>query len=267
MMKKRFFTAGIVVLVLSFLLSGCTHYGNYRSHTQLMTVDERDGQIVFRLFEEYLIYNPAEQSLSMEEAEWDYGPETILSGDTFPRGWLDVAEGYEGLKEQVLSFAVNKKDPLVHALAWEQDGIVYGFCNVYKATTGYLSGGGQCDVKHIVRAVLFSYERETDTFTVKEELKKSVVVAYDGENAVYYKSKEYFSKRESGTPVKICDDVAFDTGMTSYGYARFFFGGGYCILFFNYDKGNPKKQYHLYILTTMEGEKLAELKIMNPYDL
>lgn len=249
------------------LLSGCALYGNDRSRTSLMTVENSDGQIVFRIFEELLVYDASTQSLRKEEAEWTEGPATVLRGDTFPRGELTAAEGYEGLKEKVLAYANNPEDPLITALAWEQGGAVYGFCNVYKSATGFLSGGGQIDTKHIIRAILFRYEKETDTFTETGELKKCVVVAYDGEHAVYFKNREYFSKSGNAEPVKICDDEAFDTGMTSYGYARFHFGGGYCVFFFNHDKGNPKKQYHLYLLTTMAGEKLAELKIMNPYDL
>ena len=266
-MKKRLFAAFITILVSAILLVGCTFYGNDRSGTQLMEVETGEGQIAFRLANERLVYDTSTKSLRLEEAEWDYGPQAVLHGDTFPRGVLQAEEGYEALKEQALAFAVNAEDPLVHALAWDKDGTVYGFCNVYKSATGYLSGGGQIDTRHIVRAVLFTYDKETQVLTIKEELKKCVVVAYDGENAIYFRDREYFSKRESGTPVKICNDEAFDTGMTSYGYARFYFGGGYCVLFFNYDKGNPKKQYHLYVLATMQGEKLAELKIINPYDL
>ena len=264
-MKKRLFAAVAIVLFTAVCFSGCALYGNDRSHTNLMEVVEDGSQIVFRLSDESLRYDPATRTISKEDTEWTEGPETVLKGDTFPRGVLETKEGYEELSEQVKALAKNPDDPLIHALAWEQDGCVYGFCNVYSKTTGFLSGGGQCDTKHIVRAVLFTYEDET--LTVKEELEKCVVVAYDGNHAIYFHNREYFSKTANGEPNKICKDEAFDTGMTSYGYARFCFGGGYCILFFNHDKGNAKKQYHLYILATMAGEKLAELRIVNPYQL
>ena len=264
-MKKRLLAVAAIALVAVISLSGCALYGNDRSHTSLMEVTQDGQQIVFRLLDERLLYDPSTQTLSKEEAEWDYGPETVLKGDTFPRGTLEAKEGYEPLCEQVKALALNPEDPLIHALAWEQNGTVYGFCNVYSKATGFLSGGGQCDTKHIVRAVLFTYENET--LTIKEEIASSVVVAYDGTHVIFFHDREYFSKSEGGEPKFICDDVAFDTGMTSYGYARFYFGGGYCVLFFNYDKGNAKKQYHLYVLATMAGEKLAELRIKNPYDL
>ena len=264
-MKNRIFAATAITLIAAMLLSGCTLYGNDRSRTSLMQVTQDGEQIIFQLYEERLIYDTSTQTLSKEEAEWTQGPETVLDGDTFPRGVLEAKEGYEPLEEQVKALALKKEEPLIHALAWEQDGLVYGFCNVYSKTTGFLSGGGQCDTKHIVRAVLFTYENET--LTVQEELNQCVVVAYDGTHVVYFNNREHFSKRTGGEPVKICNDEAFDTGVTSYGYARFHFGGGYCILFFNHDKGNAKKQFHLYILATMAGDKLAELRIMNPYDL
>ena len=264
-MKRRFSAAAAVALIAVMLLSGCALYGNDRSSTSLMEVTEDgDGQrIICRLGEEQLIFDTAAKTLSVEETEWTQVPETVLRGDTFPRGALEAKEGYEPLAEQVKSFAVKSDDPLIHALAWEQDGTIYGFCNVYSKATGFLSGGGQIDTKHIVRAVLFTYENES--LIVNETIDRSVVVAYDGTSAIYFRDREYFSKSEGGTPKQICKDEAYDTGVTSYGYARFYFNSRYCVMFFNHDKGNSKKQYHLYILTTITGDKLGELRITNPY--
>ena len=264
-MKKRIFTAAAIVFTAAISLSGCALYGNDRSATSLMEVIEDGERIVCRLYEEQVIFDTATQTLSVEEAEGTQPPETVLRGDTFPRGTLEAKEGYVPLGEQVKALALKQNDPLVHALAWEQNGTVYGFCNVYSKTTGFLSGGGQCDTKHIVRAVLFTYEDET--LIVNETIDRSVVVAYDGENAIYFKNKAYYSKGKSGEAKLICHDEAFDTGLTSYGYARFYFNSRYCVMFFNHDKGNAKKQYHLYVLTTLTGDKLGELRITNPYDL
>lgn len=264
-MKKRIFTAAAIILAAAISLSGCALYGNDRSGTSLMEVIEDGERIICRLYEEQLIFDTATQTLSVEEAEWTQTPETVLRGDTFPRGALEAKEGYEPLGEQVKALALKQNDPLIHALAWEQNGTVYGFCNVYSRATGFLSGGGQCDTKHIVRAVLFTYEDAT--LIVNETIDRSVVVAYDGENAIYFKNKAYYSKSKSGEAKLICHDEAFDTGITSYGYARFYFNSRYCVMFFNHDKGNAKKQYHLYVLTTIGGDKLGELRITNPYDL
>ena len=266
-MKKHFFAVAAVALVAATLLSGCALYGNDRSGTSLMEVTEdSDAQrIICRLGEEQLIFDTATQALSVEETEWTQGPETILKGDTFPRGVLKAKEGYEPIIEQVTALALKPDDPLVHALAWEQQGTVYGFCNVYSKATGFLSGGGQCDTKHIVKAVLFTYEN--DTLIVREQLDGCVVVAYDGTNAIYFKDRVYYSKGEDGAAKQICNDEAFDTGTTSYGYARFYFNDRFCVMFFNHDKGNAKTQYHLYILTTLTGDVLAELRILNPYNL
>lgn len=260
-MKKIRILLVFVLSICLLLIGGCAFYGNDRSSTFLIDVEERGEQIVFSLPERALVYERADGTLEFTEGSIEL-PAVVLEGANFPRYLLSAAEGYESLREKIIYHAdkIYPQDgcePLLSALAYETGGAVYGFFNVYSSSTGLLSGGGQIDAKRIVSGVLFTFKRETESFTIIEVLDRSVIVAFDGASAVFFKDRTYYSESIGGEVVEICEDEAYDTGFTAYSYARFYFGGGYCIFYFHRDMGRDR--YDKYILVTMRGEKLAEL--------
>ena len=261
-MKKHRFLSLLLLVVFALPLGGCALYGNDRSTVSLMTVEEREDGLAFVLTEDTtLLYDSAEGKLSLLE-EGAKPSEPILDGSTIGNHLLIAAEGFETLRESVIEYAQDVYaqedgyEPLVTALAYKENGAVYGFCNVYRSATGFLSGGGQIDAKKIVRGMTFSYCMETEELTVSEEFDKCVVVAYDGTCAMYFKNREYFVTGTSGETVKICEDIAYDTGLTHYSRAMFWFGGGYCVIYFH--KEGEWSLQESYLLTTMAGEVLAE---------
>ena len=147
------------------------------------------------------------------------------------------------------------------------DGSAYGFCNLYSSTTGFFAGGGQCDVKKIVKSVLFAYSPETDELKILDEMDKCCVVAFNGTHYVYFYERDYYLQEiEKSTAIKLCADGAYDTGLTNYSYAEFCFNKEYCIFKFHRGYSNYKREYDDFLLYRMNGEKLAELRIPSNFD-
>lgn len=258
----------VVVLGALMLFSGCALSGNDRSDTRYVYMNEADGKITFYDVNsvyggDRLVFDTNAGTLALEEAteEICFADPAVLNGNTFPRYVLEAKAGYEGILSQVQALD-GRERPYVQAYALKaDDNTAYGFCNVYSSPTGMLSGGGQIDAKKIERGILFTYSPETETLTVLEAMEKACVVAFNGTHYVYFNDRSYYSKALGKEAVKLCEDGAYDTGITHYSYARFYFNAEYCIIKFHRGYNNSKKDYDDFLLFTMGGEKLAELRV------
>ena len=267
--------AALCPMMLSLvLLSGCALYGNDRSRIGTMGVHEEGDTVYFSLpMESFyvgsgeirLAFDRAENTLSLAENEVECEPvsECVLWGDTFPLDVLEAAEGYEKLAEKVETLD-SRNEKYLTAFATKTADMVYGFCVIYKNATGFRSGLGQIDAKKVVRSILFSYDRE-GTFSVLSTLEDRIVVAFDGENAVYYYKEKYYLGDLSGKKEQyLCDDAAYDKGLTSHSGAVFFEGGEWCVLYFHHRVDSEAKSFEKYVVTDMGGTFYAELKL--PHD-
>lgn len=261
-MKKRIFSVICILLVCAAALCGCRGalYGNDRSTVGLMSVSSERGAVVLRASGATLSYSPAEKTLSALRTETNIDlPVPVLSGDTFPQGRLEYAEGYEKLAEEIGRLSEDPNRPITAFAYRAADGTVYGFCNIYSGSTGLFSGGGQIDADKIVRACLFHCE-SGGSFLLDGVLERCVAIAYDGTSAIFFSDRFYYSRTGEET-VKICEDEAYDTGMSHYGSAWFAFGSGYCLLYFKRGNADPALEYERYVLVTMAGEVLATLRV------
>lgn len=267
-MKKRILASIAVAMGSVMLFGGCALYGNDRSGTGFVYTSETEGKITFYGVEsvyggDRLVFDTNAGTLALEEAaeEICFADPAVLDGNTFPRYSFEAVEGFEGLTEKLLAFD-EREAPLVQAYALEaDDGTAYGFCNIYSSATGFLSGGGQIDVKKCERGILFTYSPQTDTLTVLEETEKACVVAFNGTHYIYFNDRSYYSKELGKEPEKLCEDGAYDTGATHYSYANFYFNEKYCIFKFHRGHNNDKKDYDDFLLYTMSGERLATLRV------
>lgn len=274
-MKKRLAASLFAILCPLVLFGGCALNGNNRARTEYVHTYEADGKIffcdvksVFGGDADRLSYDPQSGALVLETGTAvDYADPAVLNGNTFPLYTFEASEGYEGLTEKLTALD-GREDPLVQAYALKaDDGSAYGFCNLYSSTTGFFAGGGQCDVKKIVKSVLFAYSPETDELKILDEMDKCCVVAFNGTHYVYFYERDYYLQEiEKSTAIKLCADGAYDTGLTNYSYAEFYFNKEYCIFKFHRGYSNYKREYDDFLLYRMNGEKLAELRIPSNFD-
>jgi len=264
-MKKALFAMGCALaLACTALLGGCALYGNDRSQTGLVYSEKTEQGVVFYLNEEQtLVYNRS--GVSLDETTKNYKPyagRVVFDGNTFPHYILSMDEEYARLEEKL--FALDRKEqPLIQAYAVEaEEGTAIGFCNVYTSCTGFLSGGGQIDVDKIDRGVMFSYNKATDELKILGEVKRGCIVAFNQTHFICYENGTYYARETGGTARKlICKDEAYDNGMTHYSHACFYFTDGYCILKFARGYNNAKRDYEKFILCTMDGTVLGQIKL------
>ena len=278
-MKRITSVLAILLVICPLCLAvfcGCPMlYTNDRSSVGLMAVEERDDGLYFAFDYDYrhghlLKYDAAASALSLEEASVELAlPEVVLDVETTAHGRKNAAEGYESLLEQVLALPIDGEDyPIHHALAYKSGRTVYGFCNIY-STAGWFTDG--LDSRGIELAVTFEYDFVTEKLTIIEELEKCIIVAFDGTGVVWLQDGIFYGKAFGKEAVEICNDEAYDRGPTNYSYAQFYFGGGYCLLYFHNEQNyienkDSEKNFDLYVLATTTGKKLAELKIPQSYE-
>lgn len=271
---KKFRFAAMLVAVLALLpLGGCRLYGNGRARTESIEYYESKSELRFYLPEGVLIYDRAASSLALDEtgealpsdtAALRPAGRTVLEGNTFPRYRMEADGEYEPLVRQLSSRARNPEDPLIQAYALEGEaGTAYGFCNEYTSATGFLSGGGQIDADKAYAAYYFTYDAASDELHVHDTVRRGCIVAFSQTHFIYYYQKAYYAQDVEGMAdaVKICNDDAYDRGITHYSYARFYFSGGYCAIRFHRGYNNSKRDYDRFILCTMDGKTLGNIKI------
>lgn len=277
-MKKSCFLCLPAVLGALVLFGGCALYGNDRSRAEYVHSYEENGKIYFYNVtsmyvddRDCLAFDPLSGTLAFASADpaetTCFADPAVLDGNTFPRGMLEADEDYEGLTEKLLALD-GRETPYVQAYALKAaDGSAYGFCNVYSSPTGMLSGGGQIDVKKVEKGILFTYSPLTDQLTVLEEFERGCVVAFNQTHYVYYFGRYYYAKEIGNADcVELCEDGAYDTGMTHYSHAEFYFNEEYCIVKFHRGYNNYKKDYDDFLLYRMNGEKLSELHVPSNFD-
>ena len=271
-MKKTTVSLALLLVVCSLCLtvfSGCElFYTNDRSDVCLMAVEETDDGLCFYLANGGYKRTPT-ISYDYESGEFSKGeineayafPEIVLDGRNIAHDKLEATEGYRSLLEKVLEFTIDDVEyPIHHALAYKQNGSIYGFCNIY-STEGFFTDGLDC--KGIERSILFTYNDETDELTVVEELQNSIILAFDGKGVIWFEDKAYYGKKLGEEPVKICDDIAYVSERNHRGRADFYFGDGYCMLYLHHEtsyvfSSEKDESYDTYVLVTTCGEKIAE---------
>ena len=267
-MRARRLCAALAAVLALLPLGGCKLYGNSRADTQCVAAFEAGAQLRFCLREgQTLVYDRKSAALSLDEESGDFLPfagRVVLEGNTFPRRLFWVDEEYGQLKEQLFAQTRHPEQPLIQAYALEGEaGTVYGFCNEYSSATGYFAGGGQIDADKAYAACYFTYDAASDELYVHDVVHRGCIVAFSKTHFIYYDKKAYYAQDINGgsNAVKICSDDAYDKGFTNYSYADFYFSGDYCVMKFHRGYGNYKNDYDRFILCTMDGKTLGNIKI------
>ncbi len=266
--RKIMIAASVAALLFSLLpLSGCFYqlgmYGNNRSSTVYLDSIKTDGGRLYSLCriesDKYLfVSDGGEASIVGRAEEIDtYGLNfpAVISGNDFPRYRIKCAEGYENLAEMIKERYEKDGVNFVQISAVEYDeGVAYGFCNLFSDSVGYLAGGGNIASEKIVAGVYFKYDKENETYTETEYLDKCNIIACNKESLIYFKNKSYYGHTNGKDDTFVCADEAFDTGFTSYSFAEFFYNADDCMIIMFNGGGNCKKEYYKAVLTTYDGD-------------
>ena len=165
----------ISVTVLSifgiFAASSCTKIaGNsidyYRLPADLTFIDGktefygRNGQTLIDIGEKTFSYPKS------DEENYNLYENIAVYGGTAPRYAIEIAEGYENIRPHLENLHIpNNGDSVIYTHGYFLNGKIYGICNTYKKTIGYLSGGGNYGVEEIAFSVYYEYAKPTARFS------------------------------------------------------------------------------------------------------
>lgn len=168
----------------------------------------------------------------------------VVTGGTAPRYIIDTAEGYEGIVSHLENCSLDSESSVIYCQGFLRGDSVYGICNVYKDTVGYLSGGGNYAVEEISHSLLFRYEAATDEFTVTARVDGAMAVAFSGDTVLYWKDRNYYS-HVFGTDEEtlLFEDKAYDTGIQHQSRARIFYNEQYAVFELVKAKGDTEIRY------------------------
>ncbi len=228
----------ISVTVLSifgiFAASSCTKIaGNsidyYRLPADLTFTDGkaefygRNGQTLIDIGEKTFSYPKS------DEENYSLYENIAVCGGTAPRYSIEIAEGYESIRTHLENLHIpNNDESVIYTHGYLLNGKIYGICNTYKKTIGYLSGGGNYGVEEIAFSVYYEYTAETDEFVILRKTEGAFFVAFSGDNVVYWRSKKFYVS-DGKTDAFICDDLAYDSGIRHQSRNTVYFTDDYVI--------------------------------------
>lgn len=272
--SKRIAVALILAFTVVFSGAACHRVsGNKISYRRLPDeLKNENGEIAFAAGRSECRINPDEKTFSYVssessseqsdgESEETADPTTpVVSGGTTPRYDIRTAEGYEDIVPHIKDLDIEGSDrSVIYTQGYSVGDKVYGICNVYKDTVGYLSGGGNYGIEEIAYSVYYAYDAESDEFSVIDKLDDAVFVAFSGNRIIYWKSKKYYILNvDDGKSDYLFDDRAYDSGIRQQSRSTVYFNDDYAIIEMIKAKGT-KDIYHMFVYDFNESA-LTELK-------
>ena len=235
-MKKRILVF-LWISALVFSLSSCNIWVCNNIDTEYLYIVEEDGKTYIKSmyanvysidFESktYALDDDGETSFSWFEENdpkafkvWFHqGGEYIY---TIPAGFEGVVPHGEGCE-------LKNDRSVVDACGYVKDGLLIGFVQVYKDMRTIYAN---YSIEEIDHSLLFTYDAESDEFTVTHKLDGAVVVAVHEDTVIYWKDRAYYKYDfESQTENYLIEDKAYDSGLTQYSSSGVYFNEEICIL-------------------------------------
>ena len=169
-----------------------------------------------------------------------------------------IPTGYEAIAKQIEACELDNGSSVVDAYGSVQEGILTGFVRVYKdMRTIY----GNYAIEEIDHSILFSYNADTDAFSIIKRLENVVVVAFSSDMAIYWKNKAYYAyDLKTDAETYLVEDKAYDGGMSQQSSPCVFSNETMCI--FHLVKGGLSKDKEYMYVFDFESGEFFELKMV-----
>ncbi|MGN1234495.1 MAG: hypothetical protein ACI4U2_00755 [Christensenellaceae bacterium] len=182
----------------------------------------------------------------------------IVEGGTAPRYTLSVKEGYESIEDNLLDLDLKTESSVIYTAGYLIDGLIYGICNVYYGTVGYLSGGGNYAEEEIAYSVYYRYDNATDELSVLYKTSGEMIVAFSHQKVLYWRDRNIYSYDiDADKEVLLCKDYSYDSGLSHQSSGLVIFNEHYALLDFKKASGTMDT-YYLF-LYTFEDDRFMEL--------
>ena len=162
-----------------------------------------------------------------------------------------IPEGCEGIIGHLEKCKLESDTSVIDACGYANDGILTGFVQVYHGTSGIY---GNYAIEKISHSIAFSYNADTDEFSIIKSFDGVVIVAFFDNTVIYWKDKAYYSYDLTTSKEKhLVEDKAYDGGLNQTSTPAVFSNEEICVL--HLVKGKTKKDIeYMYVFDFETGE-------------
>ena len=253
----------LLIAIMALMLVSCDVKCNYIETGYLQSA-EVDGMLYFQSqYDEDYQLDLKNKTFSRVESDDSvlpsYEGDDLLAYKMFAGEYeATIPAGYEAVARPIEACELDNGSSVVDAYGFVQEGILTGFVRVYKdMRTIY----GNYAIEEIDHSILFSYDANSDAFSIIKRLENVVVVAFSNDMVIYWKNKAYYAyDLKTDAETYLVEDKAYDGGMNQQSSPCVFANETMCV--FHLVKGglSENKEY-MYVFDFESGE-FFELKMV-----
>ena len=162
-----------------------------------------------------------------------------------------IPEGYEGIIGHLEKCKLESDTSVIDACGYANDGILTGFVQVYYDTSGKY---GNYAIEKIAHSIAFSYNADTNEFSIVKKFDGVVIVAFANSAVIYWKNKAYYSYDLTTNEEKyLVEDKAYDGGLNQTSIPAVFSNEEICVLHLVKGKAKENIEY-MYVFNFETGE-------------
>lgn len=170
-----------------------------------------------------------------------------------------IPDGYDNVVNHLKKYIPENEASVIDACGYANEGILIGFIQVYNDTSGI---HGNYAIEKISHSIAFTYNVDTDEFSVIKKIGSIVIVAFSGSTVIYWKDKAYYSYNlTTGEEKHLVEDKAYDSGLNQTSTPAVFSNEKICVLHLVKGKTNKNIEYmYVFNFETNEFFELEHLK-------
>ncbi len=178
------------------------------------------------------------------DSDGEYLPPPV-NGGTAPRYLIEIDEEYEGIRTHLSSLELKNNDrSVIYTQGYLLNGEIWGICNVYHDTVGYLSGGGNYGMEEISHSIYYKYDYKKDIFERIAKIDGACALAFSKNKLIYWRDKNlYFFDIDSNEELFLCEDLSYDFGLQHQSRGVIYFNEQYALFRFAKAKGSTDVYY------------------------
>ena len=257
----------ICILLLFALVTSLASCGVVANHmtTGYLSTTERGGSTyllsrfsrIYKIDLENKTFSLAQET-DFDEALFDHTNE--LKYEFFAGEYSAIIpDGYDNVIGHLENRKLENDTSVIDAWGYVNEGILTGFVQVYHGTSGKY---GNYAIEKISHSIAFSYNADTDEFSIVKKFDGAVIVAFSDTTVIYWKDKAYYSYDLTTSEEKhLVEDKAYDSGLNQTSTPAVFSNEELCVLHLVKGKTRENIEY-MYVFNFETGEffELEHLK-------
>lgn len=187
----------------------------------------------------------------------------VVYGGNAPRYGFYIEDDYKGIEKYLLNYnELNSEISVIYTEGYLFDNYVYGICNVYYDTVGYLSGGGNYAEEEIAYSIYYKYDNKLDEMTTICKIEEKMIVAFSYNKIIYWENKSLYSYDISlDTSNYLCDDLSYCSGIRHQSVGTIFFNKDFAL--FNFIEGKRLYDVDNMYIYSFKDDKCVKLKYLD----